>query len=127
MSEPITSYATYATQKTADGRKDLQVKFFHPAEADGPLPLLVWVHAGGFRTGDIESNGHTRIARNFAKHGYACAFVEYRLRASAEDLDAKTQALLPDLIKDAQTHSANVNPDFIGAREIFSGLGLRTF
>jgi len=118
MSEPIQSYATYATQMTVDGPRDLQVKFFHPADQESPLPLLVWFHAGGFRTGDIESNGHTRIARNFAKSGYACAFVEYRLRARAEDLGAKTRALLPNLIQDAETHSANVNPDFIGARAL---------
>ena len=118
MSDPIISYATYATQLTADGLKDLQVKFFHPGEKSDALPLLVWLHAGGFRTGDIESNGHTRVARNFAKHGYACAFVEYRLRSRVQDLSSEAQKLLPELINDAQTHSANVNPDFVGARAI---------
>ncbi|KMW57632.1 SAM-dependent methyltransferase [Candidatus Rhodobacter oscarellae] len=115
MSTPGISYETYAARPTADGPQDLRVKIFRPEGAEGPLPLLIWFHSGGFRTGDIEARGHDRVARLMMRHGYACAYVQYRLRARAEDLSDTARALLPDLVEDARARSPDLNPDFTGA------------
>jgi glycosyl transferase family 2 len=118
MNEQLAIYASYARQPSAEGETDLQAKLFMPDGAEGAVPLLVWLHAGGFRTGDIEAAGHNRIARIMGRQGYACAFVQYRLRGRTEDLSAASQALLPDLIADAEAHFPDINPAFTGARAL---------
>ena len=113
VTEP--TYTEYATRPQAGGDIALVARIFRPDDADGPVPILVWFHAGGFRSGDIEAGGHGRIARLMARNGYGCAFVSYRLRCQAEHLDPRVQALLPDLLADARLKSPDLNPAFVGA------------
>jgi acetyl esterase/lipase len=49
------------------------------ADADHPIPLIVWVHGGGWVMGDR----HDRTALPLAAHGYAIASIEYRLSQTA--------------------------------------------
>ena len=49
-----------------------------PAEAEGRLPVIVWVHGGGWREG-------TRLTPPVlaVEHGYALASIDYRLTPGA--------------------------------------------
>ncbi|HEX5691846.1 MAG TPA: alpha/beta hydrolase [Roseiflexaceae bacterium] len=47
--------------------------------ADGPLPLIVWIHGGAFRLGDKGN----RIPSEMLEQGYAIASLNYRLSQHA--------------------------------------------
>lgn len=59
-----------------------------PRRAPGPVPLVVWIHGGGFSHGDKSWAGHRTDARWLTRAGYGCAAINYRLRASKGDLSA---------------------------------------
>ncbi len=67
----------YATQSDAQ-RLDLYL----PATGDGPFPLVVWIHGGGF-SGGTKSLGANDAARRLVAKGYAVASLEYRLSGEA--------------------------------------------
>ncbi len=50
---------------------------FWKAEGDGPRPLLVYIHGGGWTAGDKKQN--TTAYEPFLKKGISCAAVNYRL------------------------------------------------
>jgi acetyl esterase/lipase len=53
---------------------------FQPAEdTSGFKPLIIWVHGGGFKYGNKKSGGLPLWCREFAKRGYICASINYRL------------------------------------------------
>lgn len=49
---------------------------------DGPFPLIMWVHGGGWHSGDKQPEG-ARLAATFLPHGFAVATVAYRLTPEA--------------------------------------------
>lgn len=61
-----------------DGAPDVVVRFFTPEHVDGPLPVLVWIHGGGFAIGTAASSDPycVDVVREL---GFAVANVEYRL------------------------------------------------
>jgi acetyl esterase/lipase len=96
--------------ETVNGR-DLPLDLYRPADADGPLPLIVWVHGGGWKGGS--KNGINRCA-GALERGYALASVEYRLSG---------EAIFPAAIEDCtaaisflRLHAAKygIDPDRIG-------------
>lgn len=42
-------------------------------------PLIIWIHGGGFKFGNKKSRGTPLWAKSFARRGYICASVNYRL------------------------------------------------
>ena len=58
-----------------DGRT-LHVDLYRPAELSEHVPLIVWIHAGGWRTGDRRRAPD--LARHFAADGFAMASIDYR-------------------------------------------------
>jgi len=42
----------------------------------GPMPVIVWIHGGGF-VGGSKSSGYQRLER-FVRRGYLCATIDYR-------------------------------------------------
>lgn len=82
---PIERDIVYAT---IDGA-DLHLDVARPQEGDGPFPLVVFFHGGGFSAGD-KANNHGHI-RRVAEHGFVGATVQYRfapkypMPAQAED------------------------------------------
>ena len=62
------------------GDRELPLDLYIPAGATEPLPLVIWIHGGGWRRGNKE--GINRCA-DVLKHGYALASVEYRLSGEA--------------------------------------------
>ncbi len=53
-----------------------------PQEGDGPFPLVVHIHGGGFGMGD-KRDDHMDTYLKGLSHGYAIASVEYRLSGEA--------------------------------------------
>lgn len=66
---------TYATI----GDRPLKLDLYLPQEAKGPLPLVIWVHGGGWMSGTKDGCP----ARRLTADGYAVASVEYRLSGEA--------------------------------------------
>ncbi|MEH6795474.1 MAG: alpha/beta hydrolase [Rhodococcus sp. (in: high G+C Gram-positive bacteria)] len=61
-----------------DGAPDVVVRFFTPEHVEGPLPVLVWIHGGGFAVGTASSSDPycVDVVREL---GFAVANIEYRL------------------------------------------------
>lgn len=70
-------FATY-------GEKLLELDFYKPVEAGPNLPLVLYVHGGGFKKGQRNSPGIQYFARRLAKRGYAVASISYRLTLAGE-------------------------------------------
>jgi acetyl esterase/lipase len=62
------------TYATVDGEQ-LQLDLYLPESFDKPLPLIVWIHGGGWVTGDRSPCPVAKIATR----GYAVASISYRL------------------------------------------------
>lgn len=62
----------------AEGAPEVTVRVYRPAEASGALPVLVWMHAGGFVLGGLELDD--LMLRQLTKSvGCAVVSVDYRL------------------------------------------------
>jgi acetyl esterase/lipase len=99
---------TYAHVGAIELKLDLHLPV---KKSETPLPVLVWLHAGGWREG---GRGFCPIA-NLAKEGFAVASISYRLTG---------QAIFPAQIEDckaavrwlrAHATEYNLDPDHIGA------------
>lgn len=102
---PVTTAPTSASSPTGDGeqpaagpqpeRRDIDVVgdgsdrhkmdlFLPQGKGEGPFPLLIWVHGGGWRMGDkadLDSGDLQtgQMKKLLLDHGYAIASVNYRL------------------------------------------------
>ena len=48
-------------------------------------PAIVWIHGGGFRTGSSRTQSYiVTYATEFAKRGYVCFSIDYRLRSGSD-------------------------------------------
>jgi acetyl esterase/lipase len=52
-----------------------------PEKADGPLPLIIWVHGGGWQNGS--KDGCPPLRGGYIERGYAVASINYRLSGHA--------------------------------------------
>jgi acetyl esterase/lipase len=82
-----------------------------PAE---PMPAVVWIHGGGWRSGDKHVDTAQSIGLDFIRDGFACLSINYRL---------SDEALYPAQIHDAKAAirwlranaaDLGVDPDRIG-------------
>lgn len=60
---------------------DLLLDLYHPPRAEGPVPVVLWLHGGGWFTGDRALAPD--LARHAAATGCAVASIEYRLSGQA--------------------------------------------
>jgi acetyl esterase/lipase len=61
--------------------RPLLLDLYLPMGAAKPLPVIVWLHGGGWRIGDRKLGPDFRV--RFAERGYAMASIEYRLSGEA--------------------------------------------
>lgn len=105
---------------TVDG-VELLLDLVKPAAGDGPFPVLVFIHGGGWNFGGrYEALRHSRLA---AEAGYVATTVDYRL-TSVLDEDSQAKYPFPAQIHDvkcavrwlrANAEEHNIDPDRIGA------------
>jgi acetyl esterase/lipase len=67
------------TYSRVDGSK-LLLDLYRPEEADGPMPVILWVHGGGWRNGNKTKGGK---ALPLVSKGYAVVAINYRLSGVA--------------------------------------------
>lgn len=65
---------------TIDGHT-LQLDVFYPAHRDKPLPAVMIIHGGGWRSGNRQQ--HIPLAARLAAQGFVCFTVSYRLSTDA--------------------------------------------
>jgi acetyl esterase/lipase len=94
-----------------DGHERNKLDLYLPAKADGPLPVIVWVHGGAWSAGSKDNPGQVLA---FVGKGYAVASIGYRLSqhavfpAQIEDCKAAIRWLRAN----AQTYQ--LDPEHIG-------------
>ncbi|MGW1817454.1 alpha/beta hydrolase fold domain-containing protein [Streptomyces sp. NPDC002125] len=87
--EPGVELLRGAVYAVPDGSRPLELDLWRPAGADGPVPVIVFVHGGGWRTGRRDDMGprfRTWRPGPFARlvqAGFAVACVDYRLSGEA--------------------------------------------
>lgn len=97
--------------RTAD--KKLLLNMYLPKGSAGPLPLIVWIHGGGWRDPNFNKDDRCRPVRLVAR-GYAVASIEYHLsnEASFPAQIHDCKAAIRWLRANAQKY--NLSPDRIG-------------
>jgi acetyl esterase/lipase len=65
----------------ANGHERHKLDLFVPEKTDGPLPLIIWVHGGGWQNGSKE--GCPPLRNGYTGRGYAVASINYRLSGHA--------------------------------------------
>jgi acetyl esterase/lipase len=104
------------------GDVDLKLNIARPKDAKDPLPLVLFIHGGGWVAGGRE--GHDPQTWDFAKRGYVAATVGYRLTGVA-----KWPAQVNDVKCAVRYLRANasrygIDPDHIGAVGFSAGAHL---
>jgi acetyl esterase/lipase len=123
VGEYIKPDAVY-TYRTVDGI-DLKGDFYTPGTGNGPFPVVVLIHGGGWRSGD--KRDMARHAGPLTKEGYACFSINYRLTPEGrfprdvEDCKAAVQWLR------RQAGRLNIDPDRIAAMGGSAGGHLAAF
>jgi len=80
-------FATVQVQKNLLYRTDSGISqkysrfdFYEPAgDSTAFRPLIIWLHGGGFKFGKKKSGGLPLWGKEFARRGYVCAAINYRL------------------------------------------------
>lgn len=99
---------------TVDGVA-LTMDVYYPASAGGPVPVVVYVHGGGWTSGDKSSGEGSRYLPVLAERGYLGVAVNYRLAP-----EHKFPAQIEDVkcaIRFLRAHAAEygLDPNRIGA------------
>ncbi|MBK7629525.1 MAG: alpha/beta hydrolase [Ignavibacteriales bacterium] len=64
------------------GKRNLKLDLFIPDSSEKPIPIVVFIHGGGWRSGN-KSFQHP-LANEIAAKGFLCASIEYRLSPEAK-------------------------------------------
>lgn len=77
----LTSNITYGSNTTFSGATNtLKLDFYEPTgDTELNRPLIIWVHGGSFLGGSKTDPDMTALSQRFARKGYACASIDYRL------------------------------------------------
>jgi acetyl esterase len=85
----------YDIPYTSSGQTHHLLDVYRPANQQGPLPVVLYIHGGGFRI--LSKDSHWGMGLAFAKRGYVVFLVNYRLSpkhrypAAVEDVAAALQ------------------------------------
>jgi len=62
-------------------------------------PVILWLHGGGFRPGNDKSQSYiVKLSNEFAKRGYVCVAINYRIRNNPKE---DQQGTMTDALADA--------------------------
>ncbi|MCG1035533.1 carboxylesterase family protein [Polaribacter sargassicola] len=87
------SERTYTYQRIKK-EKNLKLDFYKPKKIKGKVPLLIYVHGGGFSGGSRSDKISKDFAIEMAAHGYAVASISYRLTMKGIGFGCTTNAAL---------------------------------
>ncbi|MBM3165352.1 MAG: alpha/beta hydrolase fold domain-containing protein [Bacteroidetes bacterium] len=77
----LTSNISYGSNTSFSGSTtNLRLDFYEPTgDVEPNRPLILWVHGGSFLGGSKTDPDMTALSQRFARKGFACASVDYRL------------------------------------------------
>ena len=67
----------------AGGHERQKLDLFLPEKADVPIPVIVWIYGGAWRTGSKDANPLLSFVVSFVNNGFAVASINYRLSQHA--------------------------------------------
>ena len=72
---------TYLEERPSSVKnRDYKFDFYHALEDKSHArPLIIWMHGGGFKFGSKGAKGIRLWSKSFARRGYVCAGINYRL------------------------------------------------
>ena len=109
--------------------QNLTLDFYEPSgDTLAARPLIVWVHGGSFLTGTSADIDVATLSQRFAKKGFACASINYRLGffpvdsanavkavlRAVQDLKAAVRFFYKDRKSGTNTFRVDTNHIFIG-------------
>ena len=91
-----------------DGRNDHTLDIYRPVRSTGPLPVMIYIHGGGFRI--LSKDTHWMFGYGFAQRGWLVFNINYRLAprhpfpAALEDAAAALQWV----VAEASTYGGDI-------------------
>ncbi|MBX3009195.1 MAG: alpha/beta hydrolase [Melioribacteraceae bacterium] len=76
------TFTKYENQIYDNTFRDLHIDIYSPKNVCAPIPLIIIIHGGGWRSGSKEME--RPLAKNLTQHGLCTATVEYRLSPEAK-------------------------------------------
>lgn len=62
-------------------------------------PVIVWIHGGGFRPGNDKTQSYiVEMANRFARKGYVCMSIDYRVKENPKE---SIESTIADAVADA--------------------------
>jgi dienelactone hydrolase len=86
-------YYDSAIKKGTKSRDHLLDLYEPVLDSNLARPLIIWIHGGGFKFGSKKSAGTPLWSRSFARRGYVCVALNYRLSKK------RPLAKFPDLVE----------------------------
>lgn len=103
------------------GGVELKMGIWQPKQSNNKKPVIIFVHSGGFMSGDKSEIATSPMAAHWLGRGYLVASVNYRLSpkyifpAEVEDVKCSVRFLRQNAVK------YGINPDKIGACGVSAG------
>jgi hypothetical protein len=90
---------------SGNGTTTLTLDFYEPTgDVSTARPLIIWAHGGSFLSGSSTDPDVDTLCHRFAKKGYACASINYRLGVTSFD----SLGFIPALVRSVQDMKAAV-------------------
>jgi len=101
-----TTGITYGSNLTYSGStKILKLDFYEPTgDAATARPLIIWAHGGSFISGTSTDVDVVSLSQHFAKKGFVCASINYRLGVPSFD----SLGMIPAVIRSVQDMKAAI-------------------
>ncbi len=99
-------------------KTELKLDIVQPA-GDGPFPLIIWFHGGGYQTGD--RGVYMETMTSLAKLGYAGATIDYRLAPKHKWPAPLEDARMALSFLRGRSKDYKIDPDRVGAAGISAG------
>lgn len=97
----LTENIEFGEATNSDGKTEKLLLDVYAPEGDALMkrPVILWFHGGGFRPGNDKKQSYiVKISDDFARRGYVCVSLNYRLRNAPKD-DKK--GTIADALEDA--------------------------
>jgi len=108
-----------------EGNDKWKLDLAHPKTASSvPRPAIVFIHGGGWRSGDKQGGQWRSLPLEYASRGYVCVSANYRLTDEATILDCIADCKCAVRWLRANSEKYNVDPNRIGAYGYSAGAHL---